>query len=63
MFYHLAIAVAGVVGLMGVWIGVQALIRRESPNMPADADVLACRSCGAHDGCHGCDHYQKGTEA
>jgi len=44
MFYHLLIAVGGVVGLVLVWAGVQAIVRRESPEA-GDSDVLACRSC------------------
>ncbi len=56
MFYHLLVAVAGVVGLIGLWVVVQALVRHESPEMAHDTDVLACRSCGTADGCHGCSH-------
>ncbi len=62
MFYHLLIAVIGVVGLIGIWVGVQTLVRRGSPEMGHDTDVLACRSCGTHDGCHGCAQHKDNQE-
>lgn len=60
MIYHLLIAVAGVVGLMFVWLAVQSLVRRRSPEFAgaADADVLACRTCSCRtpDACGECVH-------
>ena len=56
MLYHLLIAVAGVVGLFSIWIGVQALVRRGSAEFASDSDVLSCRTCGTPDGCRSCVH-------
>ena len=45
MVNHLLIAVAVIVSLAVVWSVVQALVRRQSPELANDADVLACKSC------------------
>ncbi|MDH3215136.1 MAG: hypothetical protein OEN01_02450 [Candidatus Krumholzibacteria bacterium] len=52
MFYHLLIAVVGIVVLGVVWLGVQALLRRHSPELAAGSDVLACKMCGPAGSCH-----------
>jgi hypothetical protein len=52
VFYHLLIAVGGVVALVGVWIAVQNLVRRESPELPETADVMACGMCGPNGECY-----------
>ncbi len=57
--YHMLIAGAGVVGLMLLWVAVQAVVRRQSPGMTGDEDVLACRSCGTPDACGECAHAHR----
>jgi hypothetical protein len=42
--YHLLIAVAGVVGLMALWLGVQALGRRGAGQCDGP-DRAACGAC------------------
>jgi hypothetical protein len=56
MLYHMLVAVIGVVGLMGIWLGVQALVRREGPEFGPESDVLACKSCHTPDACGHCAH-------
>lgn len=51
MIYHLAIACVGIAALAGMWVAVQALARRHSPDDASDPDVLSCRACGAADAC------------
>ncbi|MDH3841257.1 MAG: hypothetical protein OES78_05860 [Chromatiales bacterium] len=50
---HFAVSIAVVLGLLGLWLGVQALARRELPPSSGDRDVLACRGCGK-DSCSAC---------
>jgi len=50
MLHQLAVACAAVVGLVAVWVAVQALVRRTSPHT-GDPDVLACRMCAADGTC------------
>jgi hypothetical protein len=54
MAYHFAVAAFGVAGLFGVWLGVQALVRKNSKGLAPEEDVLACRTCGAEGACAGC---------
>ncbi|UCG52223.1 MAG: hypothetical protein JSW58_01315 [Candidatus Latescibacterota bacterium] len=54
MLYHLLVAVIGVVGLVGVWLGVQALARRGGPEFGPESDVLACKTCHTPDACDHC---------
>lgn len=51
MWYHLAIAVVGVVALCVGWIGVQAL-ERVVKRLPRGSDVLACWMCEGRGGCN-----------
>ena len=47
MFETLIIAIAGIVGVMMLWVGVQAIWRKMFRNYIEDEDVLADRrSCG-----------------
>jgi hypothetical protein len=52
VFYHLLVAVVAIAALAGGWVAVQALVRRQSPDMPRGSDVLQCRMCGAGGMCH-----------
>lgn len=52
MMYHILVAVVGIVLLSVLWIGVQALVRKQSPGLPEDADVLACTLCDPDGTCH-----------
>lgn len=52
MVYHVLMAVVGVVVLAGAWVAVQSLVRRGSPELAEDADVLTCHVCGADGTCH-----------
>lgn len=45
MFYHLLVAVVVIVALIGGWMAVQALARRQSPDPCDEPDVLACKTC------------------
>jgi hypothetical protein len=49
MLYHLLITSAILLGLIGLWVLVQAMIRRQrstsEPQAPLDPDVLACSIC------------------
>jgi hypothetical protein len=59
MLYHLLIAVVGVVGLVLVWVAVQAIVRRQSPELARHCDVLECKMCGTGGGClSGPEEYQ-----
>ncbi len=49
MIYQLVIAVAGIGLLMAAWFLVQGWVRRHSPEVPEDGDVLEGRW-----GCYGC---------
>ena len=49
MLYHLAIGIGLMVVLMLLWLGVQHLVRKNSPELPPDCDVLEGKI-----GCHGC---------
>jgi hypothetical protein len=51
MWYHLIIAIVGVVALSVGWMGVQAL-ERAVKRMPRGSDVLACWMCEGRGGCH-----------
>jgi hypothetical protein len=52
MFNQLIVGVAGIAALFGVWVAVQALVRRHDPDYRGAGDVLACRMCGADGSCH-----------
>ncbi len=43
--YHLLIAVLGVAGLFGLWLGVQALGRRQSGDECDGPEMMACGAC------------------
>ena len=49
------IAFLGIFGLMVFWVGVQHLVRKSSPELPPDCDVLLeggrCPICHARDTC------------
>lgn len=49
--YHLLVAVAGVVGLATLWLGVQLLVRFVS-RLSRGADVLACWMCEHNGSCN-----------
>ncbi len=51
MLVQLLIAVGLTIGLVAVWVAVQALVRRNSPEFAGGADVLACRMCAADGSC------------
>jgi hypothetical protein len=51
MFYHLLIAVIGIVSLVCIWVAIQALVRRQSPELRDESDVLACSICGSDGTC------------
>lgn len=51
-------AVGGLFALMGIWLAVQAFIRRRTPGAAQDQDVLedlvhGCGGCGGHHACSG----------
>ena len=52
MLYHLVITAIAITALLGLWIGVQSLVRIRS-GAPRDTDVLACVLCSASGLC-GC---------
>ncbi len=52
MFYHLLVAVVAIAALAAGWVAVQALVRRQSPDLLSGSDVLQCRMCGAGGTCH-----------
>ena len=45
MLYHLFIAVVGILGLLTVWLGIQALARHRGAGHCDGPDPLACRGC------------------
>ena len=51
MLYHLLIAVAGVVGLFALWLGIQTVARRQARQQPRAAgecdgpDTTVCSLC------------------
>jgi len=49
MFYHLLIAVAGIFLMMGAWLGLQLLERRQTSCANQNGDLLKHRM-----GCLGC---------
>ena len=51
MVYHLLIALSGIVIMVLLWVGVQALVRRQAPEIAADEDVLRCGMCGVDGTC------------
>lgn len=59
VIYHLLIACSSVAVMAALWVGVQALVRRGSPELGEDEDVLACRTCAAGGSCGGCVHATK----
>jgi hypothetical protein len=64
VFYHLLVAVVGIVGLTGIWVGVQALARKQSPERYERDDVLACSTCDASCKCQcGMGHAMDEVEA
>lgn len=56
MVYHIAVTVLAMGLLLAGWISFQAWIRRKTPGMRGDADVLRGRfgSCGACFGFEDC---------
>jgi len=56
MLYHLVITTLLVALLMGGWIGLQSWVRRRSPWMSHDTDVLqgrfSCGTCIGFEDCH-----------
>lgn len=55
MLYHLLITVGAILVFMVGWWLVQLLVRRNSPGIADDCDILedkmSCRSCGKGDSC------------
>ena len=51
MLVQLLVAVGLTIGLVTVWVAVQALVRRNSPEFASGADGLACRVCAADGNC------------
>jgi len=49
---RMLVAAGAIAGLAILWVGVQALVRRNSPGMPSDCDVLDREGCGGC--CSGC---------
>jgi hypothetical protein len=49
--HHLLIAASGIVALVVGWAAVQGLVRRESPEMDRETDVLSCGLCGTGGRC------------
>ena len=45
MLYHLLIAGLGVAGLLGLWLGVQALGRRQSADPCDGPEMMTCGAC------------------
>ena len=58
MIYHVLIAVTAIIVLAVFWYAVQALVRRQTPDLPAGADVLACKSC-SHERAKFCSYNPK----
>jgi hypothetical protein len=58
LWYHLVIALAGLAGLIIVWLIVQSLARSQIPPDAEERDVLACSSCAASGVC-GCGLQNK----
>lgn len=54
MFYHLLVATAGIAALAGLWVAVQALVRRSSTEYGPESDVLECKTCGTGHTCRHC---------
>jgi len=50
---NMLVGAAAVAGLFGLWILVQGLQRRYTPEYSEDADVLRCRMCDPNGNC-GC---------
>lgn len=50
MFYDILTACGGIMALGLFWLGVQYLVRRQTPDLPPDCDVLEHLSHG----CRGC---------
>lgn len=53
IFARFAVTIFILLGLLALWLGVQALARRELPPSSGDRDVLACRGCGKNS-CSAC---------
>jgi hypothetical protein len=47
------ITVLVILGLMGVWLGIQALARRQARENCEDPDLIMCGGCG-HNHAGGC---------
>ena len=53
LLLQLAITIGAILVMLALWLGVQALMRRDLPSSAPDRDVLACRGCSTHS-CAGC---------
>ena len=53
MLYHIIVASTGMLLLILVWLGVQHMTRKSSPDLPDDYDVMQDRM-----GCGGCHHAE-----
>lgn len=55
LLYTFGIGIGGMIFITVVWVGVQQLVRHNTPNVPKDCDVLE----GRVHGCESCDHSDK----
>ncbi len=56
LLYTFGIGIGGMVFIAVVWVGVQQWVRRNTPNVPDDCDLLEgmghdCGSCNHSDTC------------